>query len=67
MTIHLPADNIIRESIVPRSGQILDGEGRTYFLLAGWDFMPIHLDQVECVTLRDMTIIAEPDDLGRLC
>ena len=66
MTIHLPADNIIRESIVPRSGQILDGEGRTYLLLAGWDFMPFHIDRVECVTLRDMTIIAEPDDLGRL-
>jgi|TARA_R110000824_G_C15226004_1_gene678031 hypothetical protein len=66
MTTLLPPDNIIRESIVPRSGQIIDGEGRTYLLADGWDFIPINIDRVTHVTLRDMKIIASNDALERL-
>ena len=66
MTTLLPPDNIIRESIVPRSGQIIDGEGRTYLLADGWDFIPVHIDRVTHVTLRDIRIIASNDELKRL-
>ena len=58
------ASHVIETPITLGDGETLDGHGQTYTLPGGWDFAPISAVNVTGATIRNLSIVAPPDNLG---
>jgi hypothetical protein len=62
----LPSGTMIINTVVPSSGETIDGGGRTFILPPNWNYPAIRIENVKDVTVKNLTIRAMHDNLSRV-